>query len=835
MDAAMRRRYAESEEEVSMVNGGALEGLRVLDLTDDSGRLAGKLLAEAGADVVRLRAGSPGPPMSGRAAERGGLLTWWYDAGTRRIPLALETADGQRAFRELAARADLLVETEPPGRMAARGIDYPDLRAVNPRLVHVSLTPFGRQGPRAGWQTSDLVSAALGGVLSVTGEPDLPLNSWGRQAFNVGGFFAAIIGLTGVWAARRDGQGQHIDLSLHECVSTCTEQVLMFWFFRDVFPVAIAPRQASLHWSGAYQVMGCRDGHVMITPTPSLPTLVAWLAEDGMADAVAEMAGDLAQVREKVPQLMAALRSWAATKDAHGLFLEAQRRHLPFGEVLSVAEVAASPQLTARGFFRPVAWDGPVVRTPGPLIRMEGTPPPPAQPPPATPSSAEDVLAEWVPRPTDLDAGTQHSDAERDRPAARGNGQWVVGSGEHVAPLPTADCPLPLAGIRVLDFTWVLAGPYATRILADLGADVVKIQTETRSQGASGNEHPYFVMWNRNKRSVALNIKHPRAIDIFRSLVERSDIVIDNFSAGVLDRWGIGYEAARRWNERIIYLNLTGVGRDGPWRDFVTYAPTIHALSGLTYLTNPPGRRDIGLGLSLNDHASGLAGALAALEALEARQRTGTGTLVDLSQLEVGTYLAGPAYLDLLANGREAHPQGNRDPFDDVVPNEVYRCRGDDWLAITARDDQEWRRLCEAIADTTLGDDPCLAGVEGRRRQRALIDERLARWCADQDADAAMRRLQAAGVPAGIIQNARTMTEADEQLGPAGRDWFTEVTHPVRGRHPIDRFSARFSRPPLETYAPAPVFGEHTFDVYRDLLGLSDEQIAEAIGDGLLT
>ncbi|MGE3601153.1 MAG: CoA transferase, partial [Dehalococcoidia bacterium] len=271
------------------------------------------------------------------------------------------------------------------------------------------------------------------------------------------------------------------------------------------------------------------------------------------------------------------------------------------------------------------------------------------------------------------------------------------------------------------------------------------------------------------------------------------------------------------------------------WRDFVTYAPTIHALSGLTYLTNPPGRRDIGPGLSLNDHVSGLAGALAALEALEARRRTGQGTLVDLSQLEVGAYLAGPAYLDLFANGREAQPAGNRDPFEDVVPNEVYRCRGDGWLAITARDDRDWRRLYETIGDVTLAEDARLAEVEGRRLYRALIDDRLGRWCAAQDANGAMRRLQAAGVPAGVIQDAGMMTDADEQLGPAGRAWFIEVVHPVHGSHLIDRFPGRFSAAPTDAYAPAPVFGQHTFEVYRDLLGFSDEQIAAAIGDGLFT
>src|SRR5262245_50637209 len=209
-----------------MMTSGALQGLRVLDLTDDTGRFATKLLTEAGADVVRIRRGSPGPAMHGEADKSGGLLDWWYDGGKQRVHLDLDSPEGQREFKTLAARADLLIETEPPERLSRLGLDFPHLQRVNPRLVHVSLTPFGRQGPRAQWQMSDLVTAALCGVWSITRPPYAPLNGWGRQCFNTAGLFAAICGLAGVYSAQQSGRGQHIDLSLQQAVIACTEQML---------------------------------------------------------------------------------------------------------------------------------------------------------------------------------------------------------------------------------------------------------------------------------------------------------------------------------------------------------------------------------------------------------------------------------------------------------------------------------------------------------------------------------------------------------------------------------------------------------------------------------
>ena len=586
-----------------MANNGALQNLRVIDLTDDSGRFATKLLAEAGADIIRVGHGASGASMSGETGKHGGLLDWWYDNNKQQLTLDLESSQGQAQFKDLAARADLLLETKVPGRLAQLGLDYADLSVHNPGLVQVSLTPFGRHGPWANWHVSDLVSSALGGVLSVTGTPDAPLNNWGRQSFNTGGFFAAISGLAGVYAARQTGRGQHIDVSLHQSVISCTEQVLMFWFFQHILPISIAPRQASVHWSGLFAVMPCKTGHAMITPALHTDDLIDWMEEDGLAGILKEL--DFTNILElvpKIPEIMAQMQTWAATKDAKDVFLEGQKRRLPFSDVQTIAEVSESPQLQARGFFRSAEGSSSNVTIPGPLFRLSDTLAPLPQAPAAADIDA--VLQRWTQK------STQTAQAKNRKK--------------------------PLEGVRILDFTWVLAGPFATRVLADLGADVIKIQTESRSQAANSNAHPYFVMWNRGKRSVALDMKHPKATEVFKRLVEQADVVIENYSAGVLDRWGIGYQAAKEWNDQIIYLGMAGAGQDGPWSDFVTFAPTIHGLCGLTYLTNPPDRRDIGTGFALTDHISGLSGALAVLEALEARRRTGHGQCIDLSQLEVG-------------------------------------------------------------------------------------------------------------------------------------------------------------------------------------------------------
>jgi crotonobetainyl-CoA:carnitine CoA-transferase CaiB-like acyl-CoA transferase len=787
---------------------GPLSGLRVIELVDESGRFAGKVLAELGASVVQLHPGFPGPAMEGDAAARGGLLDWWYDGGKQRLPLDLAEPAGRDSYRALAAQADLIIETERPGALSELGVDHADLVAANPRLVQVSLTPFGRTGPRADWQTSDLVAGAVSGVLSLSGTPDHAIGAWGRQNLNFGSLMACICGLAGVRAARISGVGQLVDVSLQEVMTSSIENLFFQWWFPDLLPIPQrALRQGSLHWMGAYVVANAKTGAVNVAPVPQPSYLFEWMAEEGDPEGAELSKLTIEDALAVIPRVMNAIKRFVLTKDSSELFMEAQRRHIAWGEVQTVAQVAKNPQYEFRQSFRSV--DGfEQVRLPGPIARFHGTPPSAPQPPPAAPSTIDDVAARWGAARD----GTREASEGHDGPFSAGK---------------------PLEGLRIVDFTWVLAGPFANRILGDLGADVLKFQTAERATLVNSPDFPYFYVWNRSKRLVSLDMKRPEAMDVIRRVIEQSDVLMENFSAGVLERWGIGYEAVKEWNPGLVYVTMSGPGHEGPWSNVITYAPTIHALCGLTYLSNPPDRLDVGPGFSLNDHAAGLSSVVAVLAALEARRRTGEGQHIDIAQMETGTYLIGPAVLDYLSNGREAHPVGNVDPFGQWCPNEVYRCGNQEELAITCRSDEEWVRLCSVvewdIAD--LAADPALATAAGRFSRRADIDARLAEWCAHRPADAAAAALQAAGVPAGKVQDGGDLTN-DPQL--IARNFWRSTDHAVFGPRPFDRFPAMWSGTDLEPYFLSGAYiGEHNFDVYRELAGLDDDTIAERMGDGL--
>ena len=792
---------------------GPLHGLRVIDLTDDSGRFATKLLAETGASIVRAGRGDSGPPMRdpGEAA-RGGVLDWWYDGGKHRIDLDLDTEAGRDAYRRLAAVADLIIDTEPPGRLAALGLSHADLQASNPRLVQISLTPYGLTGPRKDWQSSDLVAAAMGGVLSVSGTAEQAVNPWGRQNNHFASMMAAICAVAGVYNARETGTGQFVDLSMHEVVSTTVEQIFFQHWFDDILEPMLgmpkhALRMASRHWLGAYSVTPAKTGACMVTVSPLPIAMYQWMGEQGDAEGAALGAMSPEEYLVQVERGMTAFKNFAKTVDSGTLFHKAQELHVAFGEVQTVAQVAENPQYEFRGTFRRTEGH-PEVRSPGPYAVFSGTKVPEQQPPAAATSSVDDILREWGAYPA-LGPSTH---AKRSGPFSGGK---------------------PLEGIRVVDFTWVLAGPMCCRILGDLGADILKFQTAERATLVNSPDFPYYYVWNRSKRSASLNMKHEQALAIIKPMIEQSDVIIENFSAGVLARWGIGYEQVKEWNPGIIYVTMSGPGHEGPWKNMITYAPTIHALCGLTHLSNPADRLDVGPGFSLNDHAAGFLGALGVLSAIEARRSTGTGQRVDIAQMETGTYLIGSAMLDYLSNGREAQPNGNVDPFGHHCPNEVYRCGDLQEIALTVRTDDEWRRLCDMVGPllSKLAKDPGCNTVAGRFARRHEIDAALREWSQNRIARVAVDALQGVGIPSGYVQNGEDLMKDPQHVS---RNLFRVGDHQVFGERPYDRFPGLWSGTDLEPYLLSPGYlGEHNFEIFTELSGMTDEDVAIGMGDGL--
>ena len=360
--------------------------------------------------------------------------------------------------------------------------------------MQVSLTPFGRTGPRADWQTSDLVAGAMSGVLSISGTPDQAIGAWGRQNLTFGSLMACICGLAGVHAARETGQGCLVDLSLHEVMTSSIENLFFQWWFPDLLPIPQrALRQGSLHWLGAYVVANAKRARATSPRSRSRPLLFEWMAEEGDPEGAELAKMTIEDALAEMPRVMNAIRRFALTKDSGELFLEAQRRHIAFGEVQTVAQVAANPQYEFRGTFRAVEGFADV-RMPGPYARFHATPSPRA-------AAAARRHPTTSTRCSPTGAGCRPSAPTP--PERRHDGPFAAGK--------------PLAGLRVVDFTWVLAGPFANRILGDLGADILKFQTAERATLVNSPDFPYFYVWNRSKRLVSLDMKRPEALDIIRA------------------------------------------------------------------------------------------------------------------------------------------------------------------------------------------------------------------------------------------------------------------------------------------------------------------------------
>lgn len=393
---------------------------------------------------------------------------------------------------------------------------------------------------------------------------------------------------------------------------------------------------------------------------------------------------------------------------------------------------------------------------------------------------------------------------------------------------------LPLAGVRVLDFTWVVAGPVATRVLADHGAEVVKIERKLppplgdRKRGLQNDLH-------RDKLSAAINMSHPKGLELARRLAAMSDLVIDNFSARVMRSWGMDYASLVKVKPDIICISMSGLGHTGPRSSYVSYGPTLQALGGYTRLMADANGEPAGYGYSYADMSGGYTGALAALIALWHRRRTGRGQFIDLSQFEAVAGVIGPSLLDIAVNGREQQPPFYASQEGPAAPHGVYRCRaldGDDdrWVAIAVRSQGEWERFAGAIGSPAWSSDPKFHTLYLRMKNREELDAHVTRWTRERSAEAAMATLGRAKVPAGAVSNGADMCARDPQLRERG--FWPALTHPDGSPSQVTGIPFKLSAGSGSVRTIAPEVGENNDYVLGDLLGLGRAEREELIAAG---
>lgn len=796
---------------------GPLRGILVMDLSDEKAVFCGKVLADLGAEVIRLESLARGPAVeaayggTGPFVSEKALFDLYASACKKKMALDIERESDRKLLLQNISHFDLVVESFAPGHLARLGLDFPSLIEINPALVMISISGFGRHGPRSGFKSCDLVAAALGGQMYVTGSPaGAPLKAPGAQSCYTAGLYGVVGSLLGLRRRSRTGKGVHVDISLQEAVASTLDHVLTQYVHGGV----TAKRRGDRHWNDFFCILPCEDGFVHLTPLLEWEMLTALLEGEGMA---ADLKGPQwvapAYRGSHIEHVLEVLGKWTRGHRVEELFELGQALRLPWAPVCPPRQILESPQLRSRQFFieRHFPRPGKKIAFPGSPYRSSLYPEGPAT---ETFGRFEDEYPHfrtW--RPPEKPKGGQRS--VQVHPLAENRKENGI-----------------LSGIRVMDLSRVVAGPYATRILADFGAEVIKVQSRKTATGAESNTGAYFTRWNRNKKSVCLDMSHPEAREIALKLVSVSDVVVENFSPRVMANWNLDYERLRAARQDVIVLAMSGMGQTGPWKDFVAYGPTVQSLGGLTFLTAGADGAPMGLGYSHADAISGIYGAIAVLAALEERDRTGKGQHIDLSEYEAVCTLIGPALLAACLCPEKAHSGPNRPIDPRSAPSGCYRCFGEDrWCTIAVHDEAEWNSLCKTSGHLEWAVDPRFITSALRAEHADDLDFLIERWTSRMRAEDVMAHLQAAGVAAGVVQNAGDLLR-DPQL--RDRAFFKEMDHPLAGKTVADRSPVRMEGVIDGEWTPSPSLGGDNRYVYLDLLGFTESELEAYLKKGVI-
>jgi crotonobetainyl-CoA:carnitine CoA-transferase CaiB-like acyl-CoA transferase len=774
--------------------------LRVIDLTDPSGVFATRVLADLGADVIRIEPPDGGdvrrygPFLGGEPGVERGYYHQYHNAGKRSVALDLSEATGRAAMHELLASADVLVESGAPGWLDRFGLDQAALAARHPGLVHVSITPFGRDGPWAGRRSADLIAAASGGILGVSGSRDEPpLHGAADTSWKLAGLLGAAGAVIGWFGARRSGQGARVDISVQEASTMMVPQVLNACIYTLEGRV---PTRNGFY--GA--VYACGDGGYVqvVSLLRALPRLREWAAERGV-------------VLEDGVSPVAAMTRVAAAASVDEVMVLVEELDLMGLPVSRFEDFDTNAHFTAFGQFSDVhsptlGIDLSFSRSPVAGIRGDAAP----AAAPALGEHSEGVLAEV-----------------RARPAAA----------PRVAADPHYDPAKPLAGLRVLDLTWVLAGPLGTRILANFGAEVLKVESTVRPDsirrlGRTANTSGLFNVANTGKKSISLDLTRPEAIDLIKRLVAETDVVTSNFRTGVLERMGLSYDVLRQINPGVIVVQMPGCGREGPWANRPTFGNIVMAASGLSQISGFEGSPPWGLCCAYPDFTTPYLLTLQVLAAVRERERTGEGREIVLDQLSSMVSLLGVEWMRFSAEGSLAR-NANRNP--NYCPHGVYPALGEDrWIAIAVEDDAGFAGLAALMGRPEFTADARFAGRAARKANEDALDEIVRAWTAAQDGWALADALQARGIAAAKVELLDDLLERDPQLAHRGHyRQYVQPTDPDTVLT-VDREAIEFvgvERPVIR----APALGEHNAEVLsRPPLSLTPADVEALIAAGVV-
>jgi crotonobetainyl-CoA:carnitine CoA-transferase CaiB-like acyl-CoA transferase len=716
----------------------------------------------------------------------------------------------------LVAGADILIESADPGHWESRGLGYDVLADINPRLVWVSITPFGTDGPKASYASTDLIVQAASGAMTLTGAADRrPLRAVGVPAWTHAGAEAAGGALIALREAQHSGRGQRVEVSAQRATNLTAQFSLP----------AAAVGHRPINRSGGFSLQGvdfpfiwdAADGYVSLTLAidplnkPFLDRLLAFMDEEGHgAEGVTDRdwvvhlrtirSGDAPA--EDLVALREAVAAFVATRTKADLFAAALDRKLLLVPVADFGDLYESVQLEHRQFWTSERLaDGSDALLPDHLIRSTLERAKERRPAPAIGAHTEEVLSEPM--------------LEASRPAG--------------------EIEAPLAGIKVLDMMWVMAGPASTGVLAQYGATVVKVENEARMDtarllapwydGKVGKERSLgFGSINVNKLSVTVDPNTPEGRDVILDLVRWADVVTESFSPKAMRGWGLDYESLRKVKPDLIMLSSCLMGQDGPYATVAGYGTMGSAAAGLAHPTGWSDRAPSGPFGAYTDYCAPRISVTGILAAIDHRNRTGEGQYLDQSQVESTLNYAAPAVLDHQVNGGSWDRMANSDP--QMFPHDVYPSRGDDeWVAIACRDDDDWRRLCTVLGRESWAEQ----GLETRRSHAAEIEAAMGEWTSTKSPQVAEADLQAAGIPGHAVLH--TSSPPDPQLDHL--DHMVDVDHVEFGSRPIERTRIQLTRTP-PTAGHVPKIGQHTDQVLAEILGYDDARITSLRASGAL-